>query len=179
MSQVMSSNHVRLSWAQRLHTVLIVVDVIKPTNVKIEFLDSEGKSASDAAERLRISYSTISTEEVAERQFSEEILLFQSVTVPKSNVHVTERCIYIRLAKVDAGSFWTRIYQNKEEHKRKAKHVTVNWSLWKDEDELIEEKEEEEFSNVPIINAFKMSNGVSMHGGGDPNVIANMLRNAA
>eukprot|EP00388_Colpodella_angusta_P032377 GDKK01026368.1.p1 GENE.GDKK01026368.1~~GDKK01026368.1.p1 ORF type:complete len:143 (-),score=21.98 GDKK01026368.1:57-485(-) len=110
-------------------------------------------------------------------QFQEIFELYASIDPTTVFVHSSGRNVYIRISKrgsTAAAAFWPRLLQDAADQKRR-KNISVDWTLWKDEEDIAEEAEEEEFAAIGPLKAFTMSNGVNVNGGGDPDVVAKML----
>ena len=97
---------------------------------------------------------------------------------PISTFRVTGMGVQIRLAKVEESApFWSKLTSEKG----KLPHITVHWSLWKDEDEVKDEEEEEETKNFGKnggASPYIIQDGITIGGGGDPDKVAALMKTA-
>ena len=152
-----------IQWSQRMWTVSILVDALDPSDVAVDLSD----------DALSIQYTS------HDRQFKESFQLFEAIDRAASGFQVTSRELQIVLRKVrkDAAArptFWSRLTKTE----KKLPNVKVNWSSWKEEDELVDEAESSE-AGSGLAHLMRMSNGTTINGGGDPEVIAKMQEQLA
>ncbi|CUG91254.1 Hypothetical protein, putative [Bodo saltans] len=152
-------------WTQRIHDVYLTANVLEPQSVFVEF---------HATEVLIRCQQHVGDEQ---KQYQLSLSLFAPIDVPRCEYIVLTRGIRLKLKKAAPSSgrpaFWTRI----TEQKVKLAHVTVDWDTWKDEDELIEADDEAtQGAAFSEMMGFRMANGTTISGGGDPNVIAELQR---
>lgn len=150
-----------LQWTQHVRDVYITATVFEPTEVSIV-------STSNSLEMSCTSEG---------KQYSVSLQLYGGVQDDSVKHIVSSRSIRLRLAKVREGSarppFWPRLTKDKV----KLAHVTVDWNTWKDEDDLLDEEDDAAQSQAfSEAMGFRMSNGTTLSGGGDPAVIAEMQR---
>lgn len=167
MPETLSSLPLPIVWTQRIHDVYITANVLEPINVEVDI----GASA------VQIRCQSSATGEEAKRyQFS--IAPFADIDARASEHIILPRGIRLKLRKAvnangERPAFWTRLTQQKV----KLAHVTVDWDTWKDEDELIEaEDDATQGAAFSEMMGFRMANGTTISGGGDPNLIAELQR---
>lgn len=182
--------HPKMVWAQRLHSVLITCSSLSAQNLKVVVDDGShqatatGDKAPKTASVLTITYDAPpeSGDSDSLISYSAIIPLYEPILADSTVAYQTDRSVYVRLTKTrdvtGSSSFWLRLLNDKEEQKRRAKFIGVDWGNWKDEDDLKDEQDEEEFSNIGkgLNKSFVMSNGVNVNGGGDPRVVSEMLK---
>ena len=189
---VSTTVHPKMVWAQRLHTVLITCSSLNAQDLKVLLDDGlppteQEDPKTKTAKTLTISYNAPpeSGDETELISFSAVIPLFEPIIAASTVAYQTDRSVYVRLTKArdvtGSSSFWPRLLESKDEQKCRAKYIGVDWGNWKDEDDLKDEKEEEEFANIGkgLNKSFVMSNGVNVNGGGDPRVVSEMLKDLA
>lgn len=167
-----SPKAIKLTWAQRMKTVLITCNVFGASNISA-VVDPQNLS------RLTVSMTGTSVDYDTPTHFHEVFELYASIDPNAVLVHSSGRNVYIRVSKRGTGTaaFWPRLLHDAADQKRR-KNISVDWTLWKDEDDIAEEAEEEEFAAIGPLKAFTMSNGVNVNGGGDPDVVAKLLNNS-
>jgi hypothetical protein len=152
-------------WTQRIHDVYITANVLEPSGVSVEFTPTE----------VHIQcHQSIGDEQ---KTFQLSLTLFLPIDVSRCEYIVLARGIRLKLKKATSSdvrpAFWPRL----TERKVKLAHVTVAWDTWKDEDELIEADDEAtQGAAFSEMMGFRMSNGTTISGGGDPNLIAELQR---
>jgi cytosolic prostaglandin-E synthase len=158
-------------WTQRIHDVYLTATVVEPQNVVVAIeptcitisCSSTSTNASTAAD--------ITT------QFHVSLTLFSPIDPALSEYITLTRGIRLKLRKLTSGGsrppFWPRLSKDKT----KLAHLTVDWDTWKDEDDLIEEDDDAtQGAAFSEHMGFRMSNGTTISGGGDPNAIAEVQR---
>lgn len=149
-----------IQWYQRLWTVSIVVDAIDPSEVTVEL----------QGDIISIKFAS------GEKSFAQTIPLFSCINREMSGYQATNREIQITLRKIapenapQRPAFWPRLTKDS---KKKQSNIKVHWSSWKDEEDLVHEAESAE-AKSGMAHLLRMSNGTSINGGGDPDVIAKM-----
>ena len=156
-----------ISWAQRPHCVFLVVEaqVAKKEDVSVEF--------SSTSVGIRYTAPTCGTAGPSSLAVHEEKLeLFDAINPAECGWHlVPGRFVQVYLKRASKGSYWPRLTKGD----KKLRNVSVNWSLWRDEDEVAEEDEDKaarEFSQQ--CNPYTMGNGLTIGGGGDPREVAKL-----
>lgn len=176
---------IQMTWAQRVRTILLTCSVmdasdvnvfVNPNNPRIVNITLMAPPTMNAAPLIGAADAKDTT--AALNAYEENLEMFEAINPSTVMIHITGRNVYIRLTKANnAGSsaaFWPRLLKDSAEQKRK-RHISVDWGLWKDEEDIAEEAEEEEFASIGPLRAFTMSNGVNVNGGGDPDVVARLL----
>lgn len=150
---------VPIKWTQHIYDVYVTAPVVEPIAPVVNI----GSST------LSVSYETSDG-----KKFTIALDTYGDVVVEKSEFIILTRSIKVRLRKaVPAGKrkpdFWPRMTKDKV----KLAHLTVDWDTWKDEEDLVDEDEEgEQGKAFGEAMGFRMSNGTTISGGGDPAAIA-------
>ena len=177
---------IKLTWAQRMRTLLLTCAVVDATDVEAVVSDFATNSERPSTVVIRMRGPSPDGAMAPEGggplmvQYEETLTFYDAIDPSKVFVHAAGRNVYIRLTKHkgdgggSGGFFWPRLLKDGADQKRR-RNITVDWGLWKDEDDIAEEAEEEEFASIGAFRAFTMSNGVNVNGGGDPNIVAKML----
>jgi len=147
-----------LKWAQRRKYVYVTSPVTDPIEPKVMITDST----------LLVEYRTGDG-----KSFQQQIELFGPVSPQLSGYIVHARLIVVRLHKAVKGD-WGRLTRDT----LKRSSITADWELWKDEDELTalpdDDGNVDDLSSKFALDFNRMSNGVSICGGGDPQVVAKL-----
>ena len=148
-------------WTQSLRDVFVTISVIDALDVHTSFTSSSFTVTCTVAGVLRES----------------SLELFDLICPEQSEFLWTSRSVRLRLRKGSSPDarprYWTRLTQLS----KKFSHVTVNWDNWKEEEELTSQADEDEQGKqLAKAFGFKMENGVSISGAGNPDVIAAMQR---
>lgn len=150
-----------------MHEVYLTATVLEPRDVVVEI----------GAASVMISCSSSSAPD-GPKTFQLSVMLFAPIDADLSQFIVLTRGIRVKLKKVvppgaTRPEFWPRLTSEKV----KLAHLTVDWDTWKDEDDLIEEDDDaSQGSAFSELMGFRMSNGTTISGAGDPNAIADMQR---
>eukprot|EP00759_Apiculatamorpha_spiralis_P043984 PhF_6_TR41116/c0_g1_i1/m.62274 len=154
----------QVQWAQRRNYVLIWCPSPEPSNVVVNLNPPDSKT-------LTLSWTS---KGAVARDFTFR-LYDEFAPAPESTYRVAGMGIQIRLKKKSEGQpFWPRFTQDKV----KLAHLSVYWSLWKDEDEVKTEEEDDELKNFGCPSPFVIEDGITIGGGGDPDKIAALMAQA-
>eukprot|EP01061_Rhynchopus_euleeides_P042824 TRINITY_DN74701_c0_g1_i1.p2 TRINITY_DN74701_c0_g1~~TRINITY_DN74701_c0_g1_i1.p2 ORF type:complete len:211 (+),score=84.79 TRINITY_DN74701_c0_g1_i1:60-635(+) len=104
----------QVTWAQRPEFVIVTVQVVDATDVEVKF---EDKSMSFKGK-------------VGELQHDFTLPLSNEIKVEDSTWVNTQREVQIKMSKKEEGPYWDTLTA------KKFNFVKVDWSRWKDEDEL-------------------------------------------
>ena len=125
----MTARHPLISWSQRRDTISLSVGVLDAVNVAINTTAAPG--AAEGAQSLVLSMASSSGEKEV---YMCALRLFGPIEPGLSTQEVKPRGVDITLVK-KAGQetwFWPRLTAEKT----KNANITINWALWKDEDDL-------------------------------------------
>lgn len=163
-----------IQWTQSLHDVYVTLVLTDAANVRVHFTSTT----------FAVTCTTICTPSEEEPRES-TVDLFDNIVPESSDSVVTSRSIRLRLRKATSSSeggvsrphrFWTRL-TSAVGKKKDPPHITVHWDHWKDEEELRSQADDDaQGAQLAKAFGFKMPNGVSISGAGNPDVIAAMQR---
>lgn len=150
-----------VQWAQRPKFIYLTYLVAEPQDVVVRI----------GAKIIEVSYSS------GNSSVSDLLQLHDEINPEESHFAVKVRTIQIKLRRKEeeGGHFWPRLLAGSA----KRGNLSVDWNLWKDEDEIKLQEEDEEMTRdfaKGLRSSFVTESGVTVGGGGDPVEVARVQK---